>query len=144
VERVRIAFPETPPLFETVVPVRIGDINYGGHMGNDAFLSVMHEARMQWLRRHGCDELRAGGVSLIMADVRIAYKAEAFYGDELLVRLYVADSTDRSFSLLYRISTLREGRQTDVVHAGTTMVCFDYATRSVARMTDALGAMLGA
>ena len=29
------------------VPVRITDINYGNHLGNDAFVSILHEARMQ-------------------------------------------------------------------------------------------------
>lgn len=33
--------------FEATVPVRVTDLNYGNHLGNDALLSIMHEARMQ-------------------------------------------------------------------------------------------------
>jgi acyl-CoA thioester hydrolase len=142
-ERVKINFPAAPPLFETVIPVRIGDVNYGGHMGNDAFLTLMHEARMQWLRSHGFDELNAGGVSLILSDAQIAYRAEAFYGDPLKVRLFADAVTERSFDLLYHVSVERDGRVVDVVHAVVMMVCFDYSSRRVARMTAELKALLG-
>ena len=50
---------------------------------------------MQMLSQWGYDELNAGGVALIMADVMIAYRGEAFYGDLLNVRLYAENS--RSF-----------------------------------------------
>ena len=43
--RVKIKFPAENPLFITTIHVRIGDINYGGHVGNDAILSIIHEAR---------------------------------------------------------------------------------------------------
>jgi len=33
------------------IPVRITDINYGDHVGNDAFVAIIHEARMQWLQQ---------------------------------------------------------------------------------------------
>jgi acyl-CoA thioesterase FadM len=35
--------------FKTQIPVRIQDLNYGNHVSNDAILSIMHEARMQYL-----------------------------------------------------------------------------------------------
>jgi len=135
-DRVKIKFPDGIPLFETDIPVRIGDINYGGHMGNDAYLAMMHEARMRWLGRHGFDELNAGGISLIMADSAIAYKAEAFYGDVLKIALYATGITDRSFDLLYHISAVRDNVRKDIAHAKTGMLCFDYTTRRIAVMTE--------
>ncbi len=142
--RVKINFPDHDPLFRTTIPVRIGDVNYGGHVGNDAFLSLMHEARMRWLRSKGYDELNAGGVSLIMADVMIAYKAEAFYGDELEAVVYADEITSTSFDLLYRFSTMRDGVLRDVIHAKTGMVCFDYQARRIRPVTDALRSLIGA
>ena len=62
--RVKLKFPDNNPLFTTAIYVRIGDINFGGHVGNDAILSIIHEARVQMLRSHGYDELNAGGNSL--------------------------------------------------------------------------------
>lgn len=141
--RVKINFPDHDPLFRTTIPVRIGDVNYGGHVGNDSFLSLIHEARMRWLRSKGYDELNAGGVSLIMADVAIAYKTEAFYGDELEVVLYANEVTNTSFDLLYRFSVRRNGALKDVIHAKTGMVCFDYQVRKVRQVTDALRTLIG-
>lgn len=136
--RVKIKFPDEKPLCITNIPVRIGDINYGGHMGNDAVLSVIHEARMQCLAQWGYDELHAGGVSLIMADVMIAYRGEGFYGDILEVAIYADDITDRSFDLLYDIRTTRNGVVLAIAQAKTGMVCFDYETRKIAAVTKDL------
>jgi acyl-CoA thioester hydrolase len=97
---------------------------------------------VQMLGSHGYDELHAGGNSLIMADVMIAYKGEAFYGDELTIKIYAEEITDRSFDLLYHISTCREGMQKDVAHAKTGMACFDYETRKIATMREELRRIL--
>lgn len=136
--RVKLKFPNDNPLYIATIPVRIGDINYGGHVGNDAVLSLIHEARMLWLASHGYDELNAGGNSLIMADVMIAYKGEGFYGDILTVKIWSDEVTDRSFDLLYHISTQRDGQQKDIAHAKTGMICFDYTSRKIALLKNEL------
>lgn len=140
--RVKIKFPDEKPLTIVIIPVRIGDVNYGGHVGNDAVLSIIHEARMQLLATFGMTEMDAGGVGLIMADVAIAYKGEGFYGDVLEVAIYAAEITSVSFDLLYHISTLRSGAKTDIAHAKTGMVCFDYNIRKVTAMPAALKSRL--
>jgi YbgC/YbaW family acyl-CoA thioester hydrolase len=132
--RVKIAFPKGSPLSSLRIPVRIGDINYGGHVGNDAILSIIHEARMQWLAAAGFTELEVGGHGLIMADVMIAYKGESFYGDVLAVSLYLNELTGHSFDLLYRITTIRDGKEVVVAEAKTGMVCFDYDNRKIVQI----------
>ena len=129
--RVKIKFPDEKPLFVAVIPVRIGDINYGGHVGNDSILSIIHEARMQWLGSHGHTELKAAGNALIMADVMIAYKGEAFYGETLHVAIYAEEITKVSFDLLYRLYKQYGTDIKEIAHAKTGMVCFDYDTRKV-------------
>ena len=136
--RVKVKFPGEKPLFSVTIPVRVGDLNYGNHVGNDSVLSIIHEARMQMLRNFGYNEMNAGGVSLIMADVMIAYKGESFYGDNLVVKIYADEITDRSFDLLYHISTIRNGKTEEIAHAKTGMVCFDYGKRKIVSMTDQL------
>jgi len=101
-------------------------------------LSVIHEARMQLLRQWGYDELHAGGNSLIMAHVMIAYRGEAFYGDILSVSMYADEVTDRSFDLLYRIITTREGAIKEIAHAKTGMVSFDYTSHKITLITNEL------
>ena len=133
--RVKIKFPNENPLYVATIPVRIGDVNYGGHVGNDAILSIIHEARMLMLRSKNYTEMNAGGNSMIMADVMISYRGESFYGDALTVCIYAEEITDRTFDLLYQIYTLRNGLNSDIAHAKTGMVCFDYETRTIAQMS---------
>lgn len=129
--RVKIKFPDENPLFTTEIAIRISDVNYGGHMGNDSLLSILHEARVRLLAAHGYTEMNAAGAGLIMADVEIAYKSEAFYAEQLRIDIYADELTTVSFSLLYRVSADRQGSAADVAHARTGMVCFDYSARKV-------------
>ena len=69
------------------IPVRITDINYGNHVGNDAFVSIIHEARMQWLQQHGYTELNIESAGLIMSDLTVEFKNESFYGDQVEVKI---------------------------------------------------------
>lgn len=140
--RVKISFPAIPPLHTATIPVRITDINYGGHVGNDAILGIVHEARMLMLAAYGYTELNAAGNSLIMGDVMIAYRGEAFYGDTLIVKIYAGEPGPLSFDLLYHITTLRNGQEKDIAHCKTGMVCFNYETRKKALLTDALKQLL--
>jgi len=141
-DRVKLKFPEQKPLFTSHIAVRISDINYGNHLGNDSVLSLIHEARMQLLAQWGYTELEAGGTSLIMGDVMIAYKGEAFYGEMLTIKLYASEITDRSFDLLYHISTNREGQAIQIAHAKTGMVCFNYSIKRIANLTPELKSRL--
>ena len=140
--RVKIKFPSDNPLYTATIPVRIGDVNYGGHVGNDAVLSIIHEARMQTLVGNGMSELDAGGVGLIMADVEIAYKGEGFYKDVLSVEVFATELSAMSFDLLYKITTTRENKHIDIAHAKTGMVCFDYEKRKVTAMPEKLKTIL--
>lgn len=112
--------------FETSIPVRVTDLNYGNHLGNDALLSIMHEARMQLLGHFGWSELDLAGASMIMADVAIEYKGEGFYGDVLRVKLAFDDLNKYGFDITYHISN-QNGKE--VARAKSGMLCFDYIAR---------------
>ena len=71
--RVKIDFPEKI-IGSVTIPVRITDINYGNHVGNDSFVSIIHEARVQWLSQYGFSELNIAGTSLIMSDLVIEFR----------------------------------------------------------------------
>ncbi|MBI1344549.1 MAG: thioesterase [Terrimonas sp.] len=114
--------------FSTIIPVRITDINYGNHVGNDAILSLLHEARMQFLMSHGFTELNCGGPGLIMKDVQIEFKNEIGYGDPVTAQLVTGNFSKVSFELFYRL----KNEDKTLVNAKTTMVCFDYASKKIA------------
>lgn len=122
------AFPSSFP-FTAMIPVRITDVNYGNHVGNDAVLSLLHEARMQFLSHYGFTELNCGGAGLIMRDVVIEFKKEIHYGQSLWIDVVAADLSKVSFDLYYRI---RIGdTAAPAVLAKTGMVCFDYTAKKI-------------
>ncbi|RYZ46460.1 MAG: acyl-CoA thioesterase, partial [Chitinophagaceae bacterium] len=100
--RIKLSLPENFT-FSTQIPIRITDINYGNHLGNDAVLGILHEARMQFLKAAGYSELNLGGVGLIMADVALEFKAEAFYGDVLTAYLVAGEFTKIGFDIYYKL-----------------------------------------
>lgn len=135
--RIRIEMPEQFS-FITETTVRIRDINYGGHLDNAAVLSLLHEARVRYLKSLECTELDACGISLIMTDVAVEYKNEGFHNDRLRIQIAVSDLSSRGFSLFYRVTCLREHKEIVVALAQTGMLCFNYDTRKVSYMPEAL------
>ena len=132
--RVEIALPDDFP-FETEIQVRISDTNYGGHMGNDSLLSLIHEARVRFLKVLGFSELDIDGHAIIMADSSIQYRSEAFQGEALRFEVATTDFNKYGCDLVYRITERDSGR--DVAFAKTGIVFFDYAKRRVQRIPAA-------
>jgi len=117
--------------FTCSIPVRISDVNYGGHVGNDAILSILHEARLQFFKGYGWTEMDVAGVSLIMSDVGIEFKGEAFYGETILASVTAGDASRVGFDLYYKLTKQTADKEVVVALAKTGMVCFDYNTRKV-------------
>ncbi len=133
--RVQLDLPEHLP-FKTEIQVRITDLNYGRHMGNDALLSMIHEARVLFLQQLGFTELDVGGVGLIMTDSVIVYRSEAFQGDVLRFRVGAADFNQYGCDFVFQVLNQQSGRE--VARAKTGVVCFDYAERAVKPMPETL------
>ncbi len=127
--RVRLEMPEKF-LFATEVTLRVSDINYGGHLGNEAVLSLAQEARMRFLKSHGWSELDVEGVGIIMTDAIVVYRSEAFYGDVLTIEVAVADVTELGCDFLFRVSNKFSDKE--VARVKTGIVFFDYAKRKPA------------
>jgi len=119
--------------------VGIGDINYGGHVGNAAVLTIFQDARLAFLADLGpFSEIEIGGCGLILPEAHIYYRQEMFHGDPLQVHLRVADLKRSAFTLEYRMT--RDG---EVTAEGTTvLVCFDYQQRKPCRMPPQFRAAL--
>ena len=132
--RIKIELPSTFR-FSTIIPIRITDLNYGGHVGNDAVLSLLHEARMKFLQHHQYAEMDFEGVGLIMSDAGIEFKSELFYGDELKVYVAASDFARISFDLYYKM--VKGSEETLVVLAKTGMICYNYQQRKVVSVPEA-------
>jgi acyl-CoA thioester hydrolase len=133
--RIKILIPDKS-FFSTEIPIRITDLNYGNHVGNDTILSIIHEARVQFLTSHGYSELNLGGTSLIMGDVAIEFKAELFYGDTIKVSVCADEFSRVGFDLFYKLEKNQDDKTILVAAAKTGMVCFDYNSRKVTAVPD--------
>ena len=135
--RVKVSLPASFG-FAVTLPVRITDLNYGAHLGNDALLSLLHEARVQFLAHLGTAEFDpATKLGFIMVDVAIEYKAEAFYGDVLTIRLAANDLNKYGFDIVYLVEN-QAGKE--VARAKTGMLCFDYNVRKLRALPPELAA----
>ncbi len=128
--RVKIELPAAWS-FRTEIPVRITDVNYGQHVGNDTLLAFLQEARVQWLRSLGYpSELLAEPVGLILVDLSVRLKNEAAYGDRLVAQLAVSEWSKVGFELVYLLT--KSGSGEEVARATTGFVFFDYQARKLA------------
>lgn len=126
--RVKLNLP-TKFLFSTEITVRITDINYGGHLGNDALLSLIHEARVRFLKSHGYTEADIEGVGLIMTDAALIYKKEVFYDTRLVFEIALSDWSRVGCDFVFRITEKESGQE--VAYAKTGVVFFDYERKKV-------------
>ena len=138
--RKRIGLPEKFS-FTTTIPIRISDVNYGGHVGNDTILSLIHEARMQYLRHLNYSEVEFAGVGLIMANAAIEFKKEIFYGDVVQVSIACGEFSKVSFDVYYKLEKVMRddpcGKATIVATAQTTMACFNYEVKKIVSIPQA-------
>ena len=127
--RIKINLPKKF-VFKTMLNVHIGDINYGGHMGNDAYLRFAHEARLQFLKAQGWSEMDLDGLALIMTDAAIQFQAEVFHGEVLTIEIALAEVSKKGFEIYYKI-TSNDG-QKQIASIKTGMYFFDYNKKRLA------------
>jgi YbgC/YbaW family acyl-CoA thioester hydrolase len=139
--RLKIELPQKI-LASVSIPVRITDINYGNHVGNNSIVEIIHEARVQFLKQHGFTELNVAGTSLIMSELLVDFKNESFYDDVLEIKIFSGEITRVSFELFYEISVKRNQQKIIIAHAKTGMVCYNYEIKKVNALPEKLRLIL--
>ncbi|MBP6117077.1 MAG: thioesterase family protein [Neisseriaceae bacterium] len=137
--RVHLNLPESF-LFETALTIQVSDLNYGNHLANDKILSLAHEARIRFLKHLGYTEMDVEGAGLIMADAAIQFISQGFYGDELILKIAVTDTSRAGFSLFTLIQ--HQHTQKELARVKTGMVFFDYNTQSVQKIPEGFTSQL--
>ena len=118
--------------FSTEIHVRISDINYNDHLGNDAVLSIIHEARVRFYNNYGFTELNVEGAGTIMSDAILVYKSESHYGDVVKVEIAVNDLQKKGFDFLYLLTNKTTAKE--IARAKTGIVFYDYQDRKIVDM----------
>ena len=124
------------PLFSSVIPVRISNINYGQHLGHDALISLLHEARVQCLTHLGYSELNIQGKAMLVTNLAANYHKEAFYGDNLMITIGVETHSATRIQLLYNV--YNQTRSEETARAFTTIAFYDPVLSTVCKIPEAL------
>ena len=121
--RLKITLPDEF-IFSTKIPIRIGDINRGGHLGHDSFLVIIEEARERFWQSLGFSNDGTGGVGLIMADVSVMYLRQGRYGQTLKVEIAITDFTPKWFDIVHKVTDAETGLE--LARAKTGLLFYDY------------------
>ena len=119
--------------FFTPIQVSIKDINYGGHVGNDVYLSYYQEGRLAYFKQFGFSEMNIGGNGIILVKAELEYKAELFHQDLLKVYCRISEIKNSSFIMEYLIE-----KEPDIIASTgkTVLVSFDYQNRKITKVPD--------
>jgi len=132
--RIKLDMPERY-IFRTEIPLRITDINYGGHLGNDAVLGLVHEARVRFYRMLGGSEMDLCGVGTIMTDAIVVFRAQGMYGMTLSIEVAAGDLSASGCDLFYRLSDAADNREIALVKTGIAF--FDYQRQRPVKVPEA-------
>ncbi len=127
--------------FSCHLDVRITDMNYGGHVGNDRFLSYLHEARVNWLSSLGYSELDIEGVGLVMNEALLQYKNQLFFPDRIRCDVTVTEISRMGFELVYHLWS--ESQQKTILLGKTGQVFYNYQEKKPARVPEAFSRRFG-
>lgn len=129
--RIKLDLPENFT-FSTELEVRVADINYGNHLGNDRMVTLLHEARLRFLNSHEFGEFNIGGMGIMVTDIVVTFSAESFFGDVLTIHVGLDDFNKYGCDVIYRIENKALNKK--VAEAKTGIVFFDYDERKIARV----------
>ena len=128
--------------FSTELDVRVGDLNYGAHLGYDRVLTLAHQARLTLFQQWNVTEMDLGDgtTGLVVGDVIVNYLGEGFLHDRLIVEIGAVETGAITFRLAHRFSRKADGADVAMVEIG--FVGFDYGRRMPSRLPPSFSAQL--
>jgi acyl-CoA thioester hydrolase len=116
------------------VEVRLSDTDAMGHVNNARYLTYVEIARVAYheqvigkplpLGVHGAEE------GMILADIRMTYRAQAFFGEIITVETRIDRIGTTSFTMVHRMTApaSRYGPARLVATSEAILVSYDYGT----------------
>lgn len=132
--RIKLAFPDDVFYFETRMPVRITDINGANHLGNDALISMLSEARAQFLVNYDVEEADSDGVGIIVTDLATMYQSESFFPEMLRFEVGLMDFNRYGGDFVFRVTKAQSGQPVALAKYG--FVFFNYQRKTVVPMPE--------
>lgn len=102
-ERIKLDFPAEAVIHRHTLTVRVTDMNYGRHLGHDALVSLLHEARTQAFAALDLPEWDIHGHPSVVADLAVQYHSEARWPDALIIATAVPEPQGKALTIYQRI-----------------------------------------
>lgn len=132
--RIKLSFPDEVFVFSTTMPVRITDINGANHLGNDALISMLSEARAQFMVKMGLQETIAEGTGIIVTDLATMYQSESFFPEILRFEVGVTDLNKYGGDYVFRVTKAISGQPVALAKYG--FVFFDFRHKNVVEIPE--------
>ncbi len=114
------------------VDVRFADTDAMGHVNNAVYLTYCETARLRYWTAVTGEPVAArhhGSESLILAEARITYRAQAFHTDRVTVETRATRIGTSSFTLEHRLTAQApDGQPRLIAVSDSVLVRYDYAT----------------
>jgi len=115
--------PNTP--FFTTVEVRYGDLDPQGHVNNAKYLSFLEQARLGYFAHLGLwDGKSFLDLSIILAEVRLTFKAAILYGQKVKVDARIVKLGNKSITMEHRLVDAKSGQE--FADAICVLVAYNY------------------
>ncbi|GEN29511.1 thioesterase [Halovibrio variabilis] len=125
-ERVKLDFPAEAIIHRHPLTVRVTDMNYGRHLGHDALVSLLHEARIQAFAALDLPEWDMHGYPSVVADLAVQYLNEARWPEALVIETAVPAPQGKALTIYQRI--YKSESQQWVATARVNQLLIDLAT----------------
>lgn len=133
-ERVKLDFPAEAIIHRHPLTVRVTDMNYGRHLGHDALVSLLHEARIQAFAALDLQEWDMYGHPSVVADLAVQYQSEARWPDALIIETAVPEPQGKALTIYQRIR--KSDSQQLVATARVNQLLIDLATGRPAEVPE--------
>jgi acyl-CoA thioester hydrolase len=132
----------TPARFSMTQRVRFGDLDAMQHMNNVEFLRFFETARIEYIATIAPDHTPTSrsAFGFIFAECHIAYRAPAFYGDEIRTFIWPQELKRSSIRLGFEMRV--EERDETVADGWGTLVGYDYEAGRAQPIPDNLRARI--
>lgn len=135
-ERVKLDFPAEAVIHRHSLTVRITDMNYGRHLGHDALISLLHEARSQAFAALDLPEWDMGGHPSVVADLAVQYQHEARWPNALIIETAVPEPQGKALTIYQRV--YQADSQQVVAKARVNQLLIDLATGRPVEVPEAV------
>ncbi|WP_038211397.1 acyl-CoA thioesterase [Xenophilus azovorans] len=129
----KIEIPERKKLvYETVIPIRWGDMDAMGHLNNTTYFRYLETARIDWMRSIGFQP-DPEGEGMVIVNAFCNFYRQLEYPGDVLLKMYVSDPGRTTFESW---GTMERTDMPGVIHAagGATTIWVDFPKQKASEL----------